>query len=452
MKRRLLTLLALLTVVGLLAGCPAPTPQVIEKEVVVEKPVVETVVVEKEVVVEKPVVETVVVEKEKKVVVTPTPPEPVTITIWHGIVGAYLESYEMAADAYMAAHPHVTIELVHTADFQQAALTAIPAGEGPDIIAWANDWIGRYALTKAIVPLDDYIDKDWFEGYYEPAAKAAMKFQGKIWGLPYRQEAILLVYNKALISEEDLPADPLDFDDLMAKAKAFQEAHPGVYYLCNQGLGNPDAYHVAPIYHGFGGWYVNDEGEVGLTTPETLAAAKWIAEFKEISPAETGHEICMAMLAEGKAAIWWTGPWAIKSIADAGIDYGLQPMGSPFVGVHCFMMTANAVERGKAEETIEVMKYLTSAGVWKRMAVINKEVPAATEALQDPDVQAMYEIKQFGASAALGVPMPSTPFMGCMWGPVGDATMAIWTGAQTPEEAMEAAKATAEECIAGMKD
>jgi len=58
-----------------LSACAPPTPAVVEKEVVVEKPVVETVVVEKEVVIEKPVVETVVVEKEVVVekVVTPTP-------------------------------------------------------------------------------------------------------------------------------------------------------------------------------------------------------------------------------------------------------------------------------------------------------------------------------------------------------------------------------------------
>jgi len=64
---RKLTLLNLFVVLALvLAACAQPTPEVIEKEVVVEKPVVQTVVVEKEVVVEKPVVQTVVVEKEVK--------------------------------------------------------------------------------------------------------------------------------------------------------------------------------------------------------------------------------------------------------------------------------------------------------------------------------------------------------------------------------------------------
>jgi len=67
MSKTIRTLLFVTVVLSLLAAACA-TPQVIEKEVVVEKPVVETVVVEKEVVVEKAVIETVEVEKE--VVVT----------------------------------------------------------------------------------------------------------------------------------------------------------------------------------------------------------------------------------------------------------------------------------------------------------------------------------------------------------------------------------------------
>ena len=71
-------LLVVLLVLTLVVACTPATPQVVEKEVVVEKPVVETVIVEKEVVVEKPVVQTVVVEKEVVVekVVTATPAGP----------------------------------------------------------------------------------------------------------------------------------------------------------------------------------------------------------------------------------------------------------------------------------------------------------------------------------------------------------------------------------------
>ena len=65
MKGKLWTVLAVVVILSLgLVACAAPTPQVVEKQVVVEKPVVSTVVVEKEKVVEKPVVATVVVQKE----------------------------------------------------------------------------------------------------------------------------------------------------------------------------------------------------------------------------------------------------------------------------------------------------------------------------------------------------------------------------------------------------
>jgi len=91
--KRLATLLVIVAVLAsFVAACAAPTPEVIEKEVVVEKPVIQTVVIEKEVVVEKEVPVTVEVEKEVvvekevpvtvEVMVEPTPiPEPKTLRI-----------------------------------------------------------------------------------------------------------------------------------------------------------------------------------------------------------------------------------------------------------------------------------------------------------------------------------------------------------------------------------
>lgn len=63
-KRHVVVLAVLLASILLAAACGgSSSPLVVEKEVVVEKPVVQTVVVEKEVVVEKPIVQTVLVEK-----------------------------------------------------------------------------------------------------------------------------------------------------------------------------------------------------------------------------------------------------------------------------------------------------------------------------------------------------------------------------------------------------
>lgn len=383
----------------------------------------------------------------------PAAEKPVKITIWHQWTGEYLNAITEAFNEYTKMHPNVTFDLSKPESVNDALKVAIPAGEGPDIIGWANDNIGAQALVGNILPLNDYgIDENFLNSTYEPAAVKGVIWQGKIWGLPESQEGIAFVYNKALVTDEFLPKDPLDFADLLAKAKAFSEENPGKYLVCNQGLGGKDAYHVAPIYFGHGvPTYVDDQGKVYLNTPEALSAAKWIQEFSQYAPKETSHDICKAMLTEGNAGAWWTGPWAIADIEKAGIDYGIAPMGRPFVGIKTLMLSKNAKDRGNDQVAIDVMKYFTSAEVQKKLALVNKTIPAASAAVKDPEVQKLPTLAGFGAALNLGVPMANTPFASAQWDPVGDATQAIWSGTQTPEEALAAAQKAAEDKIKEMQ-
>ena len=378
---------------------------------------------------------------------------PVTITIWHQWDGKYLEAIQAAFDAYNAANPNVTIVLEKPEDVSAALQVAIPAGEGPDIIGWANDQIGAQALVGNIVDLGTLgVTMDELNNTYEPAAVNGVVWQDKIWALPESQEGIAIVYNTALASADDFPADPLDFAALLAKAEAFQAANPEKFLICNQALGNADAYHAAPIWFGFGvPEYVDDQGVAYMNTPEALAAGEWLVQFSQFAPAQTSHEICKTMLVEGQAAAWWTGPWAIADLEAAGIDYGILPMGRPFVGIKSLMITKNAVDRGSAEVALDVIRFFTNAENSTAIALANKTIPANTEALNNAEVQALEAVAGFGASLNLGIPMANTPYAGAQWGPVGDATTAIWTAAQTPADALAAAQAAMDEAIASMK-
>ena len=376
--------------------------------------------------------------------------EPVTITIWHQWDGAYLAPIEAAFAEYTSTHPNVTIDLSKPDDVSNALSVAIPAGEGPDIIGWANDQIGQQALAGNIVPLNDLgVDQAFIEGIYEPAAIRGVVWTDKIWALPETQEGIALVYNKAIIDEGDLPTD---LNDLLAKSQAYAEANPGKFLVCNQGFGGADAYHVAPVYFGFGvPEYVDDKGKAYLNTPEALEAGNWLAEMSKVSPTENSDQIAGALFSEGTCAMRWTGPWAIAGMEAEGIDYGILPMGSPFVGIKTLMITKNAVDRGHAELALDIIKFFTSAEVQTTLALTNKTIPAQTAALANPEVAALPTLVGFGAALNSGVPMANTPFAGAQWGPVGDASVAIWTGAQTPEEALNAAQAAIEEAISQMQ-
>ena len=74
------------------------------------------------------------------------------------------------------------------------------------------------------------------------------------------------------------------------------------------------------------------------------------------------------------------------------------------------------------------------------MALTNKTIPATTAALKDPEVQKLNTIAGFGVALNVGVPMANTPYADAQWGPVGDASAAVWTGKQAPAEAMAAAQ------------
>jgi len=367
----------------------------------------------------------------------------VTIRIWHQWDGAYLTAIEQAFRDYEAANPNVKIDLSKPEDVSNALNVAIPAGEGPDIIGWANDQIGQQALVG------NGITEDFLRSTYEPAAVNGVIWQGKIWALPETQEGIALIYNKAVVGDMQLPTS---LDELLQMAKDFRAANPDKTFVCNQGFGGNDAYHVAPIYFGYGvPSYVDDEGNVYVNTPEMIKGGEWLAEMSKVSFSEQSYDICKAALAEGKAAMWWTGPWAIAGIEQDGVDYGILPMGKPFVGIKTLMLTRNAVERGNAEVALDIMKYFTSAEVQAKLALTNKTVPAATAALQNPEVAALPTLAGFGAALNTGVPMANTPFASAQWGPVGEASVAIWTGAQTPAEALAAAQQAIEAAIMQMK-
>ena len=174
-----------------------------------------------------------------------------TLTIWHSWSGQVFNEYQQILAEYQLAHPNVSIVTAKPDDMSAALQAAIPAGQGPDMVGWANDHIGWLATEQMIAPLDNYFSPATLSSIFEPAAVKGNIWKNQVWGVPDTQEGIALVYNKDLISAADLP-NPDDFAGLLSKAQQFEQSHSGKFYLCNQSLGGVDAYHVAPIYFGFG--------------------------------------------------------------------------------------------------------------------------------------------------------------------------------------------------------
>lgn len=376
-----------------------------------------------------------------------------TITIWHGYEGTYLDTKKAILDAYMKQYPGVTINLVHKPNLTDAVTAAAGAGQGPDIVAWVDDQIGKWVKLEAIKPLDgiDGVDSSFMNSTYTKAAVDGDTFEGKIYGLPEAVEAITLIYNKKLINAGQIPKTT---DDLYAFAKDYHLSHPDGYGV----VWNPkDAYFQAPWIYGSGGFYVKADGTVGLNTAGTKAGFNYVANYRGALPASIDYGIADTLFKEGKAAMIINGPWSVADYVKAGVDYGFATLpvitstskpASPFVGVKTWMLGATSQNPALA---VDVMKFFTNQANQTTMVLGTREIPANKAALADPKVQAIPDIAGFGAQVKNGVPLPNTPFMSALWDPVAKALEAVWTGKQSVDSALSDAQAAAEKNVAQLK-
>ncbi len=378
---------------------------------------------------------------------------PVTITIWHGWQGGYLDAKKAIFDAYHAAHPNVTINLVNQNNVVDKAITAVKANNGPDIIAWVDDSLGRLVDSHTVVPMDQYISSDFVNSTYSKAAAQAVTFNGHVYGVPETVEAVTIMYNKKLVNASDLPKTT---DDMLNFAKSYQQKHPG-----NYGIVWPtyDAYYNAAWFYGFGAYYVKADGTVGLNSPQATQAAQFISSFKPYLPKQIDANVTKALFTEGKAAATIDGPWSYASYAnDSHIDVGFATLpivvsnnsapASPFVGVKSLWVSKNAKDQALCAD---ILKFYTNKENQLQMIQKSGEIPANAAAAQDASVTSNPAISGYAAQAAVGTPLPNTPYMSALWKPVADALTAIWTGNQTPAQAMAAAQDAAMKGIQGIQ-
>src|SRR5258705_4928103 len=100
------------------------------------------------------------------------------------------------ARAFEAANPNikVALSLYPNKGFGTRVLTAISAGEGPDVwYAFHSPDIAEQGFLEDLTPdiKKDGVDKDWF-----PIGTLRSQYNGKLYGAPRDAAAGFIVYNK----------------------------------------------------------------------------------------------------------------------------------------------------------------------------------------------------------------------------------------------------------------
>jgi multiple sugar transport system substrate-binding protein len=149
--------------------------------------------------------------------------ESVTLTMaaWDVATTPY---WQAVIDAYEAANPNVTVELVDlpSTDYQDTMNIRLSGGDDTDIIT-VKDIPGYAAmLTRGqIIPLNDYIEADGLDLSVYSGAAEELTYEGAIYGLPFRSDIWILYYNKDIFDAAglDYPTNDMTWTEFDALAR-----------------------------------------------------------------------------------------------------------------------------------------------------------------------------------------------------------------------------------------
>ena len=332
-------------------------------------------------------------------------------------------------------------------DIRDQFKTAAPAGEGPDMIIGAHDWLGELAVNGLLAEIDvsDVADQ------FLPASLAAFVYEGVQYGLPYAAENVAFLRNTELV-----PDNPETWDDVRAVSEqliADEASQYGFIMFDN----NP--YHFFPVQTAFGGYVFGltdagyDPGDVGIDSEGSIAAAAYLEAYGSdgLMPSGIDYDVMHTMFETGDAAMIITGPWAIPRIEESGVSFevggiptGPGGAGKPFLGVQGFMVSAFSENKILAEAFL--FDYIATLDTMQSLYSADPRPPAMLEARASLEDDIMLG---FVAAGADGLAMPAIPEMASVWSAWGNAMELVRTGESSAADAFGNAGEQIRALIAG---
>ena len=339
----------------------------------------------------------------------------------------------------------IKVQLVGFGDIREQFQVAGPAGEGPDIIIGAHDWLGELVNSGLLAPVDLGDKKDDFLS----TAIQGFTYENKLYGMPYAVENVAFFRNTDLVP--DAPETWSDVTVIAEELEADDKVKMGF------GMHEGDAFHFFPIQTAFGGYVfgVNDQGynaeDVGIDSEGSIASVEWLEMMVKEGHMQPGidWDTIHTMFESGDVAMFITGPWALERIRESGIPYAVSKIPSetesskPFLGVQGFMVSAFSEDPVLAQ--VFLTEFVATEEVMQKFFDADPRPPAfnaVVAKVDDPDLAAISE------AGKEGLPMPAIPAMGAVWGSWGDALTLVFQEQQGAEEAFTNAAKQVREAIA----
>lgn len=222
--------------------------------------------------------------------------------------------------------------------------TLIASNQNPEITSWGTEFV-PWAARGAMTPLDDWIVRDNFDlSRFNQNMVDSMRWDGKLWQIPYSLNTCVLFYNKDLFDKAGLAYPTTDWNDKSWTIDAFIELAKKLTLDRNGrnaldpafdasniqqfGIGGMQSWWFAPWYYG-GDWTDKD---VTQFTGNQAAAARGLqfiadlANVHHVMPTPAQSQAIAAggnVFLTGRVAMIIDGNWSCSQLVDAAFAWDM---------------------------------------------------------------------------------------------------------------------------------
>ena len=251
----------------------------------------------------------------------------VVLTVWETYNTEERAVFLSLVQEFESANPGIKIDPVSIPfdGLEPKILTSLATETAPDIARVDVGFLPKIAIRGALAPLDAY-GIDAVRAEMRPVALASCTIDGKTYGLPDQVNGLCLFYNKEMFVRAGLdPAKPpATWDEFVEYARKLTDKRAGTFGF---GMRN-SLWWSLPFIYSFGGDILDAGGKCALASDAAVAGFQFKADLYAKYGVEGG-----AWRAGGvrddmgfqsrKYAMVFNGPWAVKGLEGAGIDFGI---------------------------------------------------------------------------------------------------------------------------------
>lgn len=386
--------------------------------------------------------------------------EAATLTIWQTYNDEENPVFKEIVAQFEESHPGVTIDIVRLpfAGAEPKIMTALTTNTEPDMARVDVSFLAKLATKNALYDLTPLVPQDLRDEIL-PVALQSCVMNDRLWGLPDQTNGLCLFYNRELFRQAGLDPDspPETWDELIAYGKKLTDKGEGVFGV---GVRN-SLWWSLPFFYTYGAEFLSEDGKRCL-----LASDKGVAAFQLKVDLYQKHGIEGGAwraggiqndlgFQNGRYAMIMNGPWAVKTLESAGMDFGVGLIPAGPEGTHTNVGGNNLVVFRNARDpelAAEFLMHVASAEVQQMWSDRLGQIPINMKAMDTIDAEKHPYLPVFVEQMQTAIARPQTQYYPEIENLMNPEMQAALDGTKSVRAALETAVGEIDKLLAGERD